>query len=458
MAALNAIATTYSRMGDNAQALAIFQRALQSQRDAGLLHEQVVTEHNIGRVAEKLGRWDDAARAFESALGVSRTLHYARGEAYALRGLGAVALSRGNSREALTMLAAASALQQHTPDARLGALIALSEGTALLDAGDAATARVRLSRALEIFRGAGAQGELISTYEQLARVDADLGDWRRAYQWQEAARATSERLLRSQIDQHFAALKVEFDSATREKEFTVLLRESQANARALEQSQRARKLQYIVFALVVLLAGLLATLAVHHNRNSRRMHKLALTDELTGVPNRRSVLSLLPGALHNPGSVTAVLIVDIDHFKRINDGFGHATGDRVLKAVADRLNAALHAPEFFGRIGGEEFLVVLPGADMRAAQIRAESLRLQVSEADIAAVVPELTALTVSIGIAISRADDNSSTLLQRADGALYRAKAAGRNRVDVELRDGPVAVPTPRNDTPPRAVGGNAA
>ena len=457
MTALMAIATTYSRMGDGAQAQTIYRRALQSQRDAGLLRDQVVTEHNIGRVAEKLGQWDEAARAYESSLSISRQLHYTRGEAYALRGLGAVEQARGNARQALTLLNAADSLQQRTPDARLSALIALSEAATLRETGATATARLKLSKALELFRSASAQADLIITYEQLARVDGDLGDWRRAYQWQEAAKTTSERLLRSQIDQHFAALKVEFDTATREKEYEVLLRESQANARALEQSQRARQLQYLVFALVVVLAGMLATLALHHNRNSRRMQKLALTDELTGVPNRRSVLSLLPGALNIPASTTAVLIVDVDHFKRINDGFGHATGDCVLKMVADNLCAALRMPEFFGRIGGEEFLVVLPGADMRNAQIRAEALRLQVSEADIAAVIPELTSLTVSIGIAISRPDDNTSTLLQRADGALYRAKAAGRNRVQGEQRDGPVAVPSSRTG-PPRGVGENAA
>jgi diguanylate cyclase (GGDEF)-like protein len=457
MTTLNAVATAYSRMGDNTQALTIYRRALQTQRDAGLLGDQAVTEHSIGRVYEKLGHWDDAARSFDSSLTISRELHDLRGEGYALRGMAAVSLARGDARESLKLLANAATVQNRTPDTGLGALIALTEAGALRATGNATAARERLSRALEVFRASGDQTDLIATYEELSRADADLGDWRRAYQWQEAAKTTSEQLLRSQVDQHLAALKVEFDNVTREKEYDVLLRESQANSRALELSLRAHNLEYLVFGLVVVLAALLATLALHHNRNSRRLQKLALTDELTGVPNRRSVLSMLPEKLGNPARSTAVLIVDVDHFKRINDGFGHATGDRILKLVADRLGAALREPEFFGRIGGEEFLVVVPGADLATAQNRAEALRLEVSHCDIAALVPELASITVSIGIAISRPDDNTRTILQRADGALYRAKAAGRNRVHVELREGLVAVASGRSESPNR-IDENAA
>jgi diguanylate cyclase (GGDEF)-like protein len=134
--------------------------------------------------------------------------------------------------------------------------------------------------------------------------------------------------------------------------------------------------------------------------------------------------------LHPDGRTAAALLLDIDHFKRINDTFGHATGDRVLQLVAQQLRNALRPGEFFGRVGGEEFLVVLPTADLRSAHQRAESLRTQVSAIDISTVAPELSRLTASIGVAISRPGDSTRTILQRADAALYRAKASGRDRV----------------------------
>ena len=148
------------------------------------------------------------------------------------------------------------------------------------------------------------------------------------------------------------------------------------------------------------------------------------------MPNRRAVLAQLPATLQQTdGHSAAVLLVDIDHFKRINDSFGHATGDRVLQMVAERLGGTLQTPEYFGRIGGEEFLIVIPDADLRVAHVRAESVRSHMSAMDITAIAPELVAITVSIGVAITRSGDSVSSLLQRADAALYRAKASGRNR-----------------------------
>jgi diguanylate cyclase (GGDEF)-like protein len=455
MTTLSSIATTYTRMGDQTQALAIYRDALQRERAAGMKREQVVTEHNIGHVLERQEKWSEAAQAFESSLQLSRDLHFSRGEAYALRGLAGAMQGRGESQRAMQLLDAAAALQKQIPDARLAAEISVTRGITLHALNKLPAARTELMSALEILRKAGAMGELVTVYEQLAKVDADLGDWRRAFQWQEAAKATTERLLRNQIDEQFSMLKFEFDTARRDKEYQALLREREANQRALEQSQRASILQYIVIALATLIAGMLATIALRHNRNSRRMQNLALTDDLTGVPNRRSVLSLLPQCLQaNPRGTTAVLVVDIDHFKLINDTFGHATGDRVLQLIAGVLRGSLRPPEFFGRIGGEEFLIVLPGADVRSALSRAEALRIAAKDADISALIPELGALTVSVGITISRTGDSISTILQRADMALYRAKAAGRNRVaGDETTPGnptfPLARPPPAKPSP---------
>ena len=431
MTALGSIATTYRRMGDNTQALAIYREALQQQRALGMRREQAITEHNIARVEENLENWDAAARGYETSLQLNRELHYARGEGFALRGLAAVAQGHGDPRRALELLDNAELVQKQTPDVRLSAAIALARGISLRALNRLTAARTELMFALEILRKAGALSELVAVYEQLGRVDADLGDWRRAFQWQDAAKSTTERLLRNQIDEQFSTLKFEFDTARREKEYQALLREREADQRALEQSRRANILQYLAIGLGGLITALLATLALRHNRNSRRMQKLALTDDLTGVPNRRCVLSLLPKAMQtNPATTTAVLVVDIDHFKLINDTFGHGTGDRVLQLIANVLRTALKPTEFFGRIGGEEFPIVLPGSDVPNARNRAEAFRVAVKGADITALMPELNALTVSIGITISRSGDSVSSILQRADMALYRAKAAGRNRV----------------------------
>jgi diguanylate cyclase (GGDEF)-like protein len=160
---------------------------------------------------------------------------------------------------------------------------------------------------------------------------------------------------------------------------------------------------------------------------------ISLTDPLTGVANRRSFFEtgerLLMRANH-AGQPTAVLMFDLDRFKRINDRFGHQTGDAVLTAFCRLAAAQLRPADLFGRIGGEEFAMLLPDADEQAALRLAERLRTTFA-ATSHAVAGHAVAATVSIGVAISDgADLDLNALLKTADEALYRAKIAGRNCV----------------------------
>ena len=123
-----------------------------------------------------------------------------------------------------------------------------------------------------------------------------------------------------------------------------------------------------------MLAALLATLAVHQWRTTHRMRTLAMTDELTGVPNRRAVLRGSSRSWPQPNAPScAMLIIDIDHFKSINDQHGHAEGDEALKLVASKLREEVQEPAFIGRLGGEEFVVVMPGADLADGPSRSPS-------------------------------------------------------------------------------------
>jgi diguanylate cyclase (GGDEF)-like protein len=133
----------------------------------------------------------------------------------------------------------------------------------------------------------------------------------------------------------------------------------------------------------------------------------------------------------------AMLIIDIDHFKSINDQHGHAEGDEALKLVAAELRSAVREPAFLGRLGGEEFVVVLPDTAMEAATATAERIREDVMRIDTRRWLADRK-ITVSIGVTVSVPQtDTCSTMLQRADTALYAAKRAGRNQVKV-------TVPTP--------------
>jgi len=429
---LNAIAILYNRMGDNQQAVHIYTSALKQQREAGLQREVSVTLYNLGKAHEALKEWEFARKAYSESRDINRQIGYVRGEAYAQRGLAAVANATGDSRRALDILKQAEALGQQTSDARLLAHIQLVRGVALHRLGRLADSEAALKSALDVFRQADALGDQSATYSELSLVQSEMGNWRDAYTSQAQYKLISDQLLNNQLDQRFSTLKVEFDSAAKDKENELLTRENKANEKALTQGRRARQLQAVAIGLTVLLAGLLATIAVHQRRSTLRMRKLALTDELTGVPNRRDVLNRLEELLTNEDSPScAILIVDIDHFKSINDHHGHPIGDEVLKFVAREMRSAVREPAFFGRLGGEEFLIVLPNTSLGGALPAADRFREQIMSVDTTRWMPVRRRITASIGVTVSRPGTcTSSDMLMRADGALYAAKRGGRNCV----------------------------
>jgi len=159
----------------------------------------------------------------------------------------------------------------------------------------------------------------------------------------------------------------------------------------------------------------------------------ANTDQLTGLPNRRHTLAFLTKALaasRGGGAPLAVAIFDIDHFKAINDRYGHSVGDSVIRRVGRRAKASLREEDMVGRYGGEEFVCVLPGASAHAAAAMVERVR-QAIEADPEG-AEDAPNVTVSIGLAVYAGEATIEDLLQRADQALYAAKRGGRNRLQV--------------------------
>jgi two-component system cell cycle response regulator len=167
---------------------------------------------------------------------------------------------------------------------------------------------------------------------------------------------------------------------------------------------------------------------------------MALTDGLTGLFNRRYVMGHLDRLVARTGEQRknfAVLMFDIDYFKRINDTHGHAAGDLVLKEFAHRITRHLRSFDLAARVGGEEFLVVLPDTDLEAVKVVAARLGGIVADEPMVCGPDGLTVdITTSIGLTIGgEREESVDALLKRADTALYRAKHNGRNRIEVELR-----------------------
>lgn len=167
---------------------------------------------------------------------------------------------------------------------------------------------------------------------------------------------------------------------------------------------------------------------------------LSSKDALTGLVNRRSfemALSREVDRVARSGESALLLMLDIDHFKAVNDSYGHAAGDLVLKAVAASLNQVVRPMDTVARVGGEEFAIVLPSCAASYGLVVAERVRERVSELRVEVAPGQILAVTVSLGGAFAPQWVRSSSLLwmERADRQLYRAKAEGRNRACLETQ-----------------------
>jgi diguanylate cyclase (GGDEF)-like protein len=173
-------------------------------------------------------------------------------------------------------------------------------------------------------------------------------------------------------------------------------------------------------------------LAVAESRRLEAALEEATTDEMTGLANRRALLERAPELVlsaRRTGSTCSCLYIDIDHFKDVNDSFGHATGDEVIAAVGRGIANRLRRGDLVARYGGEEFVAVLPDTALDEAVALAEEIRRLVATTSFVAVNPPLQ-LHVSVGVAALRPGDDTQALLAAADAALYQAKRAGRDRV----------------------------
>lgn len=342
-------------------------------------------------------------------------------------------LANGHPEEAVKILAAnrdaLRALRYPTTLSEFDGLL----GQAYLKLGDLPNARRFALSAL----ASSIQGEFTdprrAAYEVLYQVEERLGNATAALGYHEQFMAadkaylndlTARSLAFQIVDQQLTARKAEVETLNKQNEILRL------NG-VLDRKQVETGRLYIFILGLSLLA--IVWLVLWLRRSQVRFMKLARRDGLTGICNREHFVEqadrvLAYGARSDRG--LCVILFDLDHFKNVNDTYGHAVGDEVLKRAVDVCHRALHACDVFGRLGGEEFAILLPDCSPAQARARAEQLRLSISATAATQARPEL-AVTASFGVASTlQCGFELHRLLVVADAALYRAKRAGRNCV----------------------------
>lgn len=182
---------------------------------------------------------------------------------------------------------------------------------------------------------------------------------------------------------------------------------------------------------IVITSALAVAFAMITDRQRTQLLQLATKDPLTGAGNRRALdnkLLEVVNTFHRTGTPASLLMLDLDHFKSVNDVLGHAAGDQILKNITEIINLRIRVTDSLYRIGGEEFVVVLEGADLEQAAHLAEQLRTLVDANELVA----NQRVTISLGVAELKQHESPRDWLQRADEAMYQAKDAGRNSTSV--------------------------
>lgn len=204
---------------------------------------------------------------------------------------------------------------------------------------------------------------------------------------------------------------------------------------AAQQLLGATVTETTLTALLAMMALILAVVLVLYRRQrllTAMLREESRTDHLTHIPNRRYFFEVLEANIamaSRHGQPLCLAVLDVDHFKDVNDTYGHTVGDKVLVSIAASLQSRLRRSDSVGRLGGEEFAVQLPVTTLNAGAMIAERLRQQIATLEFPGLNPPLT-VSCSIGLAVFSADMSAETFYHEADSALYRAKEGGRNRI----------------------------
>jgi len=430
--ALSRMANVYadSKVAEYDRAIEYYRQLLTEYEKYGQPNDIADTYYNLGSTLEVRGNPNAAELQYRRALAAFEKAQRPADIAQTKTSLGSSLVKQGRVQEALPYFAAALGFYQQEHDESGIAWVAQIRGIAYRRLGRAQQALADLDAARGYYEQEKNARFLEKNVDETALAYEQLGDWRNAYAFRTRHAKLQQELAAARRDELSAQLRVAFDAEKKDQENRALARENQLRADALRESQRSQQLQFIAIVLTALLALALALLFWRQAVNTRRMRAIAMTDDLTRLANRRHIMAAMEIAFAEAkrnGRAVSLIVFDIDRFKRINDTYGHGAGDAVLRDIARACRLVLRPSDQIGRIGGEEFLVLLDsGTD--ATDI-AERLRAVVEKLDFSEIADDLR-VTISLGVRTAREYD-PNTALAAADALLYRAKENGRNRVE---------------------------
>lgn len=457
---LNRLGSLYSSLKNPTKALATFNEALKLAPEVGSQTTLAAIKVNQGNALADLGRSAEALVAYEESLAISRASGLVETEIVVLINLADHHLRAGAYERAAVFARQALAHAEQIDNKSDMAVARANLGFALAGQGRLQEGVVHINAALSTYRETGSKSDEEGLTAELSAMYEKAGLLREALTTSRQQLKLSREIFRADQANAISGLQERFNAEQRQKEIELLARKNQLKDTELAN----RALQQTVTLLgtaVILMACVFMLLLYRRVRQTNRKLKKAnnelefhsTRDPLTGLCNRRSFLDLMErrlspgegGRRENDAEIPdGLMILDVDHFKHVNDTWGHAVGDAVLVEVAQRLKNAVRESDMVLRWGGEEFLVYSPGSNLQQLTALAERL-LRAIGAQPMLVAGQTIAVTVTAGFialpyaGISEAICNWEKTLQIADMALYLGKVNGRNRA---YGVGPLLVP----------------
>jgi diguanylate cyclase (GGDEF)-like protein len=437
---LNALGNVYNKLGEPKKARERFERTLvlaERTKHTPLMVSSLV---NLGEIHGKNGQWDIALIQFRRALGLAREVGSRDLISVCLNNIGDALRETEDVTGALDHYRESMKIFEEM-NARPRLVVShLNMGRLFVKAGRTREAEASLKKAFDL---AGEVGELTLRKEaagELVKLYEGEGNYRGAYESQRAFNELKEQIFSKENYAKINSLEGKIDSERKARQIALLKKQGEIQVLRVK---RQRLLIAFTVVAVLLLSAIVFLLSKRNRLKARtnaelsaayaRVEEMARTDALTGLLNRRAGMERLEQEVRRSERTRrplSLVMIDVDDFKKINDGRGHACGDEVLRGLGGLLISSLRQLDVAARWGGEEFLVILPETSAGGALVIAEKLRGAVENLRVACDGGE-AAFTITLGVSTSAADGPPlAECLRLADEALYAGKRAGKNRV----------------------------
>lgn len=430
----SSIALVYEYRLEYELAIPYFQQATEYYRAQGMDNQLSIALYGLGNANNHLGNLELGRSQMQESYDLAVKIDDQQGVGYALKELAFNDIQEKNYTDAEEKLLKAITIAElsDNPFLKINARRPLIDVYLALDKLDKVETLLNESEVL--LKNESMRWQTLAIAQKRTQLMAARGNYQQAYESLLGIVDQREILKGQESAEQLFQVRAQYELESKEKENQILLREKQIAEKNLSLEQSRNTLLLIVLSMIGIISFLMLHNLYRGRETRQKLQQLANEDSLTGVFNRRRVLELIENQIklaerHRFSFTLAV--IDIDHFKQINDTFGHPVGDRVLKTFADIAISSLRSTDIIGRIGGEEFIIAFPHTGLESAEAVLEQLQLKVAEVGDLVDENDIN-VEFSAGLCELQPGMTITAIMAQADRALYRAKHSGRNKIVV--------------------------